>query len=145
MLSDVIVNDQWWWGGWDCLLSYHVMGTIEVMQIRLSPSVQDTPVWTANEKGVVSVASAWNIFRKVKRQSWIDSKTWQKQVPFKMCFTVWRALRERLLTDARVLRMGFSSTSRCCCCINPVNETIDHLFCSGSFAQNIWRIMCGAN
>ncbi|XP_070029287.1 uncharacterized protein [Nicotiana sylvestris] len=101
MLSDVIVNDQSWWGGWDCLLPDHVMGTIEAMQIRLRPSVQDTLVWTVNEKGVFSVASTWNIFRKVKRQSWIDSKTWQKQVPFKMCFTVWRALRDRLPTDAR--------------------------------------------
>ncbi|XP_019231300.1 PREDICTED: uncharacterized protein LOC109212139 [Nicotiana attenuata] len=62
------------------------MATIEAMQIRLRPLVQDTPVWTANEKGAFSVASAWNIFRKV---------------PFKMCFTVWRALRDRLPTDAR--------------------------------------------
>ncbi|XP_075083349.1 uncharacterized protein LOC142167092 [Nicotiana tabacum] len=142
-LSEVLVNDQWWWGGWDSLMPEYIMETIDSMKLKLRPAEPCVSVWTVDEKGTFSVASAVHLFRRKKQNSRIDSKTWQKQVPFKMSFIVWRALRDKIPSGARILRMEFSIYSSCCCCRIPDLETIDHLFCSGAYAQEVWRIICG--
>lgn len=60
-----------------------------------------------------------------------------------MNFIVWRALRDKIPTDTRVTRLGYSISPRCCCCGSPGVETVDHLFCDGSFAKELWKILCG--
>ncbi|XP_059306149.1 uncharacterized protein LOC132057525 [Lycium ferocissimum] len=142
-LSEVLVNGQWRWGGWDLLLPNEVLQTIQDMHISLDNSKMDRPLWTAEENGKFSVFSAWQILRNRRERNWMDTMTWQKRVPFKMNFMVWRILRDRVPVDARIAKMGINIPSKCICCRIPQNEELDHLFYAGQFATEIWSILCG--
>lgn len=136
-ISDILVDGNWHWEGWDVYFPDYLRSTINKLQIYLNPNRVDKPVWTSDNKGNFSVASAWNLFKNKKNKNWVDSTTWHKFVPFKMNFIVWRALTDKLLTDARVSRMGITTTFRCCCCRIPSTEGVEHLFCSVAFAQEV--------
>ncbi|XP_060198361.1 uncharacterized protein LOC132627183 [Lycium barbarum] len=121
-LFEVLVNGQWRWGGWDLLLPNEVIQTIQDMHISLDNSKMDRSVWTAEENGKFSVSSAWQILRNRRERNWMDTITWQKRVPFKMNFMVWRILRDRVPVDARIAKMGINIPSKCICCRIPQNE-----------------------
>ena len=59
-----------------------------------------------------------------------------------MNFIVWRALRDGLPTDARVVKMGITIKTTCCCRISTFEST-DHLFCRGNYALDVWKVICG--
>ncbi|XP_059275498.1 uncharacterized protein LOC132030043 [Lycium ferocissimum] len=69
--------------------------------------------------------------------------TWQKHLPFKMCFIVWRALRDKIPTDARISQMNIANPSRCICCKNPDTENVNHLFNAGDYAFQLWKHIGG--
>ncbi|XP_070025068.1 uncharacterized protein [Nicotiana sylvestris] len=52
---------------------------------------------------------------------------------------MWRALRNKLPTDDRVLLFSNPAVSRCVCYTRPTNETVDHIFSRGSFVSYVWR------
>lgn len=68
--------------------------------------------------------------------------TWHNKAPFKSNFILWRALRDRIPTEARIAKMGINAPSRCCC-ISPEEENIEHLFSTGAYAQEVWSMTCG--
>ncbi|XP_070036619.1 uncharacterized protein [Nicotiana tomentosiformis] len=129
--------------GWDIHFPDYVRSTLNKLHIHLNPNGVDKPVWTTDNKGNFSVASAWNLFRNKKNKNWVDSMTWHKLVPFKMNFTVRRALRDKLPTDARVSRMGITTPFRCCCCRIPGTEDVEHLFCSRVFLKKCGKSLMG--
>lgn len=139
----MFLNNHINWEGLDLLLPPHVVDKINNLQIRLNPATPDDPKWIADNNGTFSVASAWQLFRKKKQKSWVNIMNWQNGVPFKMNFIVWRALRDKIPTDTRVTRLGYSISPRYCCCGSPSVETVDHLFCNGLFAKELWKILCG--
>ncbi|XP_075106964.1 uncharacterized protein LOC142179958 [Nicotiana tabacum] len=142
-LSIMMLNNHINWRGLDLLLSQHVVVKVNTFEISLRSTIPDSPVWTEDNSGSFSVASACQLFRKNRHKSWINMMNWQKCVPFKMNFIVWRALRDKIPTEAKVDKMDIPTSSSCCCCRFPSLETIDHLFFSGLFAQELWRILCG--
>lgn len=114
------------------------------MNIKLRPDVPDKTVWIADNKGVFSTSSAWQVFRKKRQKNWISTMTWHNTFPFKMSFLVWRTLRDKIPTESRLAKMGIPVHSRCFCCRVPVIENIDHVFSNGLFAQKVWRILSGS-
>lgn len=113
------------------------------MNIRLRENEPDKPVWSLDKNGSFNLASTWHLFRQREQKSWINFKTWHKKVPIKICFIVWRALRNKIPIDDRVFRFGIPIQSRCFCCGSLGAETLDHLFCSGTFAKDLWKSLCG--
>ncbi|KAJ8531186.1 hypothetical protein K7X08_026620 [Anisodus acutangulus] len=140
-LNEVLIDEEWNWYDWDTIIPQHVMVDIEGMGININPSIPDKPIWMLDNSGKFSMASAWQLLRQKQPKTWINSSTWQKELPFKMCFFVWRSLRDRVPTDQRVRRMGFAVPSRCCKESNI--ETIGHLMYFGTYAQSLWKIVCG--
>ncbi|XP_059310860.1 uncharacterized protein LOC132062277 [Lycium ferocissimum] len=104
---------------------------------------KDKPIWIAENTGVFTLASARQFFRKKRQKNWINTMNWQKAVPFKMRFLVWRALRDRVPTDAKVSKMGIPIQTACPCCNFQTLESVDPLFSTGKFASDVWRtVVC---
>ncbi|XP_015167940.1 uncharacterized protein [Solanum tuberosum] len=143
-ISDIYINGQWQWGGWDIFIPNHVMEHIHSMNVDLNLNVDDRPICTPTQNGSFTMASAWEIQRQKNDKSCFDSNTWCKRVPLKMSFILWRVVRDRIPTDSRLTKMGIAMPSRCCCCKSPQEEDVDHFSCSEEFAKKIWSILCGS-
>lgn len=142
-VNEVFKDNQW---HWDCLHTQppdFVKNIISSMQLTLSPDEDDLAIWSPTASGKFSLASAWNMLRQKKEVSFLDSKIWHRDVPFKMAFLTWRAVHDKLPTDERVSRFGHSLSPKCYCCVdstvNSSLESVEHLFCSGVFAQLVWE------
>lgn len=109
----------------------------------LIPEGNNRPVWSLEQNGKFTVSSAWHLIRQMRARNWFDLMSWHKNVPFKMNLILWRSVRDKIPTDARLIKMGISIPSRCCCCKRPQEEDISQLMCSGEFAQTLWKILCG--
>ncbi|XP_075095375.1 uncharacterized protein LOC142173658 [Nicotiana tabacum] len=136
-LLDMLLNNQINWEGYDQLLPQYIVLKVNSLRIQLKSSTLDKEIWSANNSGIFSVASAWHLFRKKQQRAWVSAMNWQKGIPFKMNFIVWRALRDKIPTDTRVSKLGNSISSICCCFDSPGVENVDHFFCTGSFTKNI--------
>ena len=56
----------------------------------------------------------------------------------KHAFIMWLAMKDRLLTGERLLKMGYKGEVQCSFCHGCV-ETYDHLFFECSFSSRIWK------
>lgn len=83
------------------------------------------------------------IIRKRKHVLFTNKMTWNKHIPFKWSFCLWISLRNKLLTDDRVISFGHTSVTRCVCYIRPHVESVDHIFSRGHFAKAIWKVFIG--
>ena len=100
--------------------------------------VCDKPVWTASKKGSYVSSEAWEALREKR-----DEVIWWKMVWFplaipKHAFIMWLAMKYRLLTGERLLKMGYKGEVQCSFCHSYV-ETRDHLFFECSFSSRIWK------
>lgn len=64
---------------------------------------------------------------------------WEKGLPFKMNFFMWRAWKRRIATDDNLKRMKMYVVSRCWCCDMRKEETMEHLFLTAPIAEKLWR------
>lgn len=104
-----------------------------IMRINLSLDIEDRPIWTAEQRGNFTISSAWNLLRKKRCRSWMI--LWLGIIRF---LSQWI-----YLMDARIAKMRIAIPSKCCCCRVPKEKNIEHLFCIGNYAQDVWRIICG--
>ncbi|XP_019224305.1 PREDICTED: uncharacterized protein LOC109205994 [Nicotiana attenuata] len=143
--GNIKVSSLWSSGSWDIhklnnLAPPHMIQTIIQTPIHFNPLVPDKPIWTPTASGDFTCASAWHVIRQKKPKLLTNTLTWHKRIPFKWSFCLWRALRNKLPTDARVARFSNPTVSKCVCCIRPGFETVDHLFSTGHFAKTVWKI-----
>ncbi|XP_060202059.1 uncharacterized protein LOC132630507 [Lycium barbarum] len=121
-----------------------VKSSIGDTSVNLLLDYEDIPIWTPVETGKFSVSSAWKLLRQKRNTSQFEAKIWYKDIPYKMSFTTWRAIHNRLSTDDKILKFGIGIYTNCNCCVDtrmvPALETTEHLFYNGSFAQNIWQV-----
>ncbi|WMV45633.1 hypothetical protein MTR67_039018 [Solanum verrucosum] len=115
------------------LLIPHILST----KFQYQQGDKDTAVWKPNDSGNFSCASAWKICRLRKSNAVSNSQIWHKNIPFKMSFLVWRALRYKLPTNEKLATFGVEPV-RCYCCIQRGWDEVDHIFNQGSFATHIW-------
>ncbi|XP_060183099.1 uncharacterized protein LOC132613057 [Lycium barbarum] len=86
------------------------------------------------------ISSAWNLLIQKETASEIYKQMWIKGVPFKTSFFLWRLWKFKIPVDEVLAIIGINVVSRCCCCRNSQQETIDHLFLNGEVKQavQIW-------
>lgn len=65
-------------------------------------------------------------------------KCWLQGIPWKMSFMAWRVFRNKVQTDDVLSRFGFNVVSRCFCCNDPKQCTLQHVFCTGDVAREVW-------
>ncbi|XP_070005561.1 uncharacterized protein LOC142163095 [Nicotiana tabacum] len=59
-----------------------------------------------------------------------------------MAFVTWRVLYNKMPTDEKIAKLGYTIQPRCYCC-TPTSTTLEtsaHLFWEGTYAQDIWKI-----
>ncbi|KAK4707369.1 hypothetical protein R3W88_033058 [Solanum pinnatisectum] len=115
------------------MLIPHILST----SFQYQQGVKDTAVWKPTEAGIFSCASALEICRHRQNTGVISNQIWHKQIPFKISFLVWRALRCKLLTNETLANFGVEP-ARCFYCIKQGWDDVDHIFNEGPFATHIW-------
>lgn len=111
----------------------------KILNTRIFHQENDTDeaVWTPTTSGLFSCSSACELIRKKKEKSRINTHTWNKNIPFKVSFLLWRALRSKLPNNEKIIMFG-SDPSRCSCCRLQGWDDINHIFVSGHFPAHIW-------
>uniref|UniRef100_A0A3Q7FCH5 Reverse transcriptase zinc-binding domain-containing protein n=1 Tax=Solanum lycopersicum TaxID=4081 RepID=A0A3Q7FCH5_SOLLC len=95
-------------------------------------------IWTPADNGIFSINSAWEIIRKKKSKDIINNSVWHKQLPFKIAFFIWRALRGKLPTNETIQKFGRDAVE-CYCCYRKGTDDIQHILITGNFAKYIWK------
>ncbi|XP_019263389.1 PREDICTED: uncharacterized protein LOC109241123 [Nicotiana attenuata] len=145
LLRDVLEENSWQYEKIEDEIPYSVKNIVDQQHLILLLGVPEKVIWTTNSTGVFSVASAWNCLRQRKNQLSIFTKIWNKHVPLKMAFMSWTGLMDRVPTDEKIAKIGYNRYAICYCCYPHSIElkTAEHLFCSGSFAQVVWKRFAG--
>lgn len=96
----------------------------------------DAIIWDGKLPRFVSMATIWNSIReRGGSPPWVKA-VWHGLAIPKCSFTLWLALKNRLLTKDRMLRFGMSTDSRCILCKNAT-ESNGHLFGNCIFVPTI--------
>lgn len=87
----------------------------------------------------ITVNSTWNLVSQRQGKKEKIMNIWERSLPFKVSFLLWRLCLVRIPIGKILVRMRIFDNVKCCCCAG-VNETYDHLFipCLGS--NNIWKL-----
>lgn len=82
------------------------------MSIVIRSSKSDKVVCTLDRSGAISISSTWKLLRQKKNSSIIDTKIWNKAIPFNMAFLTWRVVYDKMLIDERISRIGYSMSTK---------------------------------
>ncbi|XP_019225001.1 PREDICTED: uncharacterized protein LOC109206620 [Nicotiana attenuata] len=104
----------------------------------------DKPYRMPTASGKFSVTSAWQIIRHRSDPNQEFKHMWIKGLPFKISFFLWRLWKGRIPTDDVWRRQGQMVMSRCWCCQQPQEETIQHIFLTSATASKVWNLFMGA-
>lgn len=69
-------------------------------------------------------------------------KIWQEWIPEKITLFIWRLILNFLPVESNIKKLGINVVSRCVCC-NHAEETPEHLFFKGDWAETLWRMLSG--
>ncbi|XP_019166699.1 PREDICTED: uncharacterized protein LOC109162453 [Ipomoea nil] len=111
-------------------------------RVRIRDGVQDVATWKPDTKGQFSFAAAKAFERKqlgekACHKHW-SRKIWANHVPWKMAFLSWRVFKRKIPMDDVLIRFGFNVVSRCSCCSSPTLSSLQHVFCRGEIAREVW-------
>ncbi|XP_075097367.1 uncharacterized protein LOC142174878 [Nicotiana tabacum] len=98
----------------------------------------DIPYWCLETGGNFSVKSAWEYLRQRKDTGTTYIKMWVKGLPFKISFFMWKVWKAKLPLDDHMKKMGYAMPSRCWCCVQPGEETLQHLFFTSFAVKKVW-------
>ncbi|XP_055803989.1 uncharacterized protein LOC129873024 [Solanum dulcamara] len=105
---------------------------------------RDMPWWVSNPKGKFSVGSAWEILRNRNDPQEGIMNIWEKGIPFKVSFLVWRIWPQRIPIGEVRIRNRIIDSTLCGCCENNAQESFNHLFFFCPDANFLWRWFRGA-
>ncbi|XP_055806998.1 uncharacterized protein LOC129875783 [Solanum dulcamara] len=66
----------------------------------------DQACWKLTSHGNFTSKSAWEIVRKKIAKTLIDRCTWHANIPFKVSFLLWRAVRQKIHTNDKLVQFG---------------------------------------
>ncbi|XP_060202140.1 uncharacterized protein LOC132630587 [Lycium barbarum] len=133
-------------GEWDLIALREQLSEDIVQHImqNISPPVDTLPLdktwWMLEQNGKFSVKSAWNYIRQKDEREDIYKYMWERGLPFKLSFFIWRAWNFKLPIDQVLHSLGVSMPSKCWCCQEPKEETMSHLFLTSLVATKLWRM-----
>ncbi|XP_070029417.1 uncharacterized protein [Nicotiana sylvestris] len=64
---------------------------------------------------------------------------WVKGLPFKIAFFMWKVWKAKLPLDDFLKRVGCCMSSKCWCCVQPDEESLQHLFFRSETAKTTWK------
>ncbi|KAH0646562.1 hypothetical protein KY284_034446 [Solanum tuberosum] len=137
-IADFMANGQWKIDKLIRLAPQNHLPAILSTNIQLQHANPDLAVWSPNSSGLFTVSSAWDIIRDKRATTKLNSYTWNRNIPFKCSFLLWRTIRGKLPTNEKISNFGIEP-NECYCCHSPGADTIEHTFNTGNFAKNVWR------
>ncbi|XP_019262748.1 PREDICTED: uncharacterized protein LOC109240551 [Nicotiana attenuata] len=131
-------------GNWDLqklneVAAAHKIPKIMQIVIYFNPNLPDRPIWVPTMNGKFTCSTAWDLIRNKKPPNLTNKMIWHKKIPFQWSFCLWRALRNKLPADDRVLLFSSPTVTRCVSCSLYAHETVEHLFSNGNFARIVWN------
>ncbi|XP_055824261.1 uncharacterized protein LOC129892709 [Solanum dulcamara] len=87
-------------------------------EIDYHPNKADQACWKLTSHGNFTSKSAWELVRKKRAKTLTDGCTWHTNIPFKVSFLLWRALRQKLPTNDKLVQFGVVPAA-CSCCYRP--------------------------
>lgn len=137
-----IVRDFVIEGGWNIRMLEQWLPEQWVQKILSIPPPccvgEDTMVWAPSSSGGFSLSSAYQVARTWGGLSLLSSRGWHPPLPVKASFFMMQMLANKLPVMENLHRLGIYGPSKCFCCVAPALETVDHLFCLGDLAQQLW-------
>lgn len=73
--------------------------------VRYQANIPDQPIWKPNSSGLFTCSSPWDLERKKRNTTLSNTQTWNRPIPFKVSFLVWRALKTNYLQMIRSLHL----------------------------------------
>ncbi|XP_070025438.1 uncharacterized protein LOC142181904 [Nicotiana tabacum] len=116
---------------------------IEIIQPPIEQGVLDVPCWMLESRGFFSVRTTWDYLRRRSEPMSACWKIWVKGLPFKIVFFMWKVWRNKLPLDAFFRRLGYLMASKCWCCVEPKEETTQHMFFTSYATNKVWKYYLG--
>lgn len=106
--------------------------------LKVNLQVEDMVTWNLHPLGNYTTSSAFNgLAGREDKVTW-HQLVWSSPMIPRCSFILWLVLKQRLPTKDRLLKWGIISTDSCCFC-NSATESLEHLFFSCPFTNEIWR------
>ncbi|XP_060170736.1 uncharacterized protein LOC132601678 [Lycium barbarum] len=116
-------------------LAQHIKDNIKVPD----EEEDNEPCWMLETNGRFSVKSAWEFIRHRESKQTNYRFMWEKGLPIKISFFMWRVWKGRISTDDILKRMMINIPSRYWCCEEHKEETVGHLFITSSITVKLWK------
>lgn len=111
----------------------------EINKVSISQYLEDQLIYTPTKNGRFSTPNFFLMtsFCGVKRR-WSDW-VWNAILPPNISAFLWKLVRHALPVDCQIRSKGIIVASRCRCCVNPSEESINHLFIQTDIAKEVWQ------
>jgi len=132
-------------GEWDVDRLFEMLPedlAVHILEKIKPPSPQqvlDMPCWMLETRGYFSVKSAWEYTRRRDEPRTTYRMIWVKGLPFKIAFFMWKVWKAKLPLDDFLKRVGYCMPSKCWCCVQPDEESLQHLFFRSETAKTTWK------
>ncbi|XP_016486311.2 uncharacterized protein LOC107806632 [Nicotiana tabacum] len=132
-------------GEWDVDRIFEVLPeelAVHILEKIKPPStmrVLDRPFWMMETTGYFRVKSAWEYTRRRDEPRKAYTMIWVKGMPFKTAFFMWKVWKAKLPLDDFLKRVGYCMPSKCWCCVQPDEESLQHLFFRSETTKTIWK------
>ncbi|XP_077246107.1 uncharacterized protein LOC143885965 [Tasmannia lanceolata] len=123
-------------GNWNPLLDNPSLRKekILIMEAMLGSDAKNTPIWKPATDRVFTTKSGWETYRmKYGKPPWISSVWFAGNNPTH-ALTTWKALKQKLGTKDRIIKMG-AVIDPTCLLYKSEEESIDHLLFKCSYSD----------
>lgn len=145
VVNQIIINGRWKFTLLKELFTEEICQKIlKVLGNYLVTEVKDVTWWMPNAKGRFTVRSAWEIVRQRKEPQEGIMNIWEKGIPLKVSFMMWRVWMQRISIGEVLVNFRITDSVICCCCDQNVQESFTHLFFSCPDANFPWKQFAGA-
>ncbi|PWA66526.1 RNA-directed DNA polymerase, eukaryota, Reverse transcriptase zinc-binding domain protein [Artemisia annua] len=134
-LCDLLDTNGWKWPQ-EWYTKYECTQSLTVPTLSSSP---DVPVWVNNNGREVKFATSqvWKDMRSDDAKVCWNKLVWYPQCIPKHSFVLWLAIKNKLLTQDKLLKWYPSKVLQCSLCNNGT-DSHDHLFFQCNYAQEVW-------
>ena len=92
---------------------------------------RDELIWRQTASGRFTLSSAFQEVHQARNYSVIHSQLWHTRIPLKISFFMLKLLLNKLPLANVLWRVGVQLASKCLCCQEGSNETLEHVFSDG--------------
>ncbi|KAL9663483.1 hypothetical protein QQ045_018870 [Rhodiola kirilowii] len=104
---------------------------------------EDRFVWRPSSKGEFEARVLWKLRQSThERVAW-GSVLWWPWIPPKVSCFLWRTFHNILPTDDNVQASWITLASKCRCCREPSQESVQHLLFDSDWGKDLWSFLGG--